>query len=424
MTSKFLLKLSLIICSSQLVACNSWLSLISVEDPNFQRCINDNSYFWQGAKDIGYLPCSQYNIHSIAGIEAFSSLHSIYLVDNELSEVDFTGNPVLARASIYGNQLKQLKLNNPKLIELNVSDNQLNQLDLSKSPELTSLHIQQNELTDLDLSAQTELGYLYASDNQISHLDLSANTQLTRVELNYNKINNINLKFCKNLEVLSMYYNQLESLDLSGNTELEFIEVSKNKLKSFKFTSNQLKPSIYAEKNLFDESTLARLDSFAGRAGTKVKYSQRTIPEEKETQPISIATSYSSFINSIKAKAKNSSRQGPLTTYTMPNSSAPQLIIGNNAWGDNQRTVFFDYTLQEPIQIEESINVIAKNLYTNNMYSSKELLSWLKSHITLEKLQSSSIVLFTSSSGKLEMEVQGNTSPKRVKFRLFNDNSP
>jgi hypothetical protein len=73
----------------------------------------------------------------------------------------------------------------PALEELNVSNNDLETIDLSKTPFLTSLDCSDNQLTAIDLSLLSDLITLDISGNDwaTNHLDISANTSLANLDV-------------------------------------------------------------------------------------------------------------------------------------------------------------------------------------------------------------------------------------------------
>ena len=61
---------------------------------------------------------------------------------------------------------------------MNVWNNQLTELDVSKNTALTTLDVSSNQLTELDVSKNTALTYLRVESNKLTELDVSKNTRL------------------------------------------------------------------------------------------------------------------------------------------------------------------------------------------------------------------------------------------------------
>jgi Leucine-rich repeat (LRR) protein len=108
-------------------------------------------------------------ISSLAGIEYFTGLKTLYCYSNELTTLDLSANTELEYLSCDNNQLPTLDLSaNTKLKTLSCSNNELTTLDLSANTELESLYCGHNKLTTLALSANTKLEYLDCSYNHIA----------------------------------------------------------------------------------------------------------------------------------------------------------------------------------------------------------------------------------------------------------------
>lgn len=68
------------------------------------------------------------------------------------------------------------------LVNLDLSTNEIEEIDLSSNTKLKTLDLSDNKLTELDVSKNTALESLLVTDNQIEVLDLTANVLLTEVK--------------------------------------------------------------------------------------------------------------------------------------------------------------------------------------------------------------------------------------------------
>lgn len=93
------------------------------------------------------------------------------------------------------------------LTDLNLSDNGINSIDLSKNIKINNLLLSNNNLSSLNLTKNTDLENLYLNGNKLTSLDLSNN---------------------KNLLVLNVNNNKLENLDLSNNTKITDLKAETN----------------------------------------------------------------------------------------------------------------------------------------------------------------------------------------------------
>jgi Leucine-rich repeat (LRR) protein len=126
----------------------------------------------------------------------------------------------------------------PQLTQLYCSDNQLTNLDVSKSTALAHLNCSSNQITSLDVSKNTALTVLYCSVNQITSLDVSKNTALTELYCVYNQLTNLDVSKNTALTGLYCYYNQLTNLDVSNNTALTWLLCSTNQLTNLDVSQN------------------------------------------------------------------------------------------------------------------------------------------------------------------------------------------
>ena len=108
---------------------------------------------------------------------------------NQLEELDVSQNPNLTSLLCYKNQLEELDVSkNTRLTELKCDNNQLKELYVSQNILLTQLHCGYNQLPELDISKNTMLTDLRCQSNQLTALDVSACTQLTKLYIDQNQI--------------------------------------------------------------------------------------------------------------------------------------------------------------------------------------------------------------------------------------------
>ena len=141
------------------------------DDENFYNCVikaynienNTSLPYTKSLTDtqlnsIKTLNCGFRDISSTKGLEKMTSLTTLYVSSNQLTELNVS--------------------NNTALTDLNVWNNQLTKLDVSKNTALTSLDVESNKLTELDVSKNTALTYLGVDSNKLTELDVSKNTRL------------------------------------------------------------------------------------------------------------------------------------------------------------------------------------------------------------------------------------------------------
>ena len=121
---------------------------------------------------------------------------------------------------------------------------------IEKLTNLTSLDLSYNNLSNIDISDNNKLTRVILTDNQLSSIDTSYNLELTELNLSNNKIENLNLKDNLELKYLELTNNNIKHLNLSKNTKLERLYLTNNKLKTLDLTNNRNLFHLEVEDNL------------------------------------------------------------------------------------------------------------------------------------------------------------------------------
>ena len=181
--------------------------------------------------NVEYLYCVGEKIEDTTGIEQLTGLQSINLGENKITSIDLSKNTNLVSVSLYDNKLSSIKLPETNNIEyLDLQKNNLSSIDLSKLTSLKRLSIANNNLSSLDVSKNTFLQKLYAASNNISSINLDNNTQLYMLDLYNNSISSIDLSKLTALYYLNLSLNNLKDIDLSKNINLAELYISSNNL--------------------------------------------------------------------------------------------------------------------------------------------------------------------------------------------------
>ena len=230
------------------------------DDDSFYKCVVD-AYNRENSTSIPYtqnlsdsqlgsikeVKCSGYHksdnakVKSAKGVERLTALTGLNVYDNKLTTLDVSKNTALTSLDVEWNQLTTLDVsNNTALTELSARENQLTTLDVSNNTALTYLNVKDNrhQLTTLDVSNNTALTYLDVSFNRLTTLDVSKNTALTKLNVYDNKLTTIDVSKNTKLIGLRIGYNKLTTLDVSKNTELTSLDVSDNKLTTLDVSKN------------------------------------------------------------------------------------------------------------------------------------------------------------------------------------------
>lgn len=132
-------------------------------------------------------------IKNIQGIEYFKSLEKLDISFNEIGDLDVSQLPNLKELYAYQCRLDNIKLCPfGKLETLDVTLNNLSSLDLEHQLMLESLSCSNNDLTELDVRNCSFLKELYCQFNYLGDLDLSENKELNTLYCeSYKKLNSV-----------------------------------------------------------------------------------------------------------------------------------------------------------------------------------------------------------------------------------------
>ncbi len=164
---------------------------------------------------IASLDVSNQSISNLSGIEAFVSLETLNVSDNQISSIDISALVLL----------KNLYANN----------NTLSMLDLQNNSALERLQVDGNNLTAINTNNLTELIELSVASNDLNSINTAPNTNLEVLNINNNQIDEIYLEDNLSLRSFSAQGNILEQIDLTANTALETILLNNNSLRDANF---------------------------------------------------------------------------------------------------------------------------------------------------------------------------------------------
>ncbi|ODG55213.1 cell surface protein [Listeria monocytogenes] len=182
---------------------------------------------------ITKLDARSQDIEDSTGIEFLTGLEVLNLEDNQLKSIDVSKNLNLKELTCSNNPLANLDVSkNLALEELTCENNELTQLDVSQNTALEYLYCPRNQLTKLDVSKNSALRYLACDVNQLTNLDVSKNPALTNLGCTKNQLTDLDVSQNPNLGTLVCSDNQLTNLDVSQNQALENLACDNNELKN------------------------------------------------------------------------------------------------------------------------------------------------------------------------------------------------
>lgn len=167
------------------------------------------------------------SVNSIAELNKFSNLQSLSLSGNRLSgTVDFSILPKLTSLNISNNYLQAINVSkNTLLTKLNASQNLLTQIDIGVLSALTELSLSRNQLTQVDVSKNIALTQLDVSDNKLTQLNVTPLTQLLDLNVSRNSLTALDTTKNLALQRLNMGWNSIAALSVKHLVNLRFLNV-------------------------------------------------------------------------------------------------------------------------------------------------------------------------------------------------------
>ena len=151
------------------------------------------------------------------------------LHNNKLSAVDLSKCPDIERLNLSQNKFFEFEYNSDKLKDLKISRNELEQIRISGCSNLRSLDVSINLLRShawIELPSSKDLVYLDVSYNMLSEFDLSKYPALQTYICNHNRMESIDLRFNTELKELKAFYQGLTSISTRTCPQLETLDVS------------------------------------------------------------------------------------------------------------------------------------------------------------------------------------------------------
>ncbi|WP_099467931.1 fibronectin type III domain-containing protein [Konateibacter massiliensis] len=163
-------------------------------------------------------------IKSVKGVEYLSELLYLCITNNSIENIDLS--------------------NNKKLIRLECSLNKLTSIDISANTELRFVWLVGNNITSLNLLNNTKIEELYCNNNQLTELDVSNLSELGWLACGYNKLNELNVSKNLKLKQLNINSTNITKMDLSSNTKLNTFACAYTDMTSIDLRNNNLMGSL------------------------------------------------------------------------------------------------------------------------------------------------------------------------------------
>ena len=257
---------------TELTCTNQQLTGIKLEGQADMKklTLNDNQLTYEttnlgDAVHLSWLNLAKNNI-AILNLRNFSELEYFDIYDNpELTTVAFADvNPKMKQIAMYNTdvvhfyddysfpELAMVDLHNtslwditftgshyPKLRSINLSNNTIEDLDVSELPLLETLTLTNNRLTSLNVAANPELVSLNIDGNrQIKKINLQNNAKLTSLNVSNTALTELDVRHMEALRSLYMDSLAIDHVDLSELKWLQTFSAKGGQLSYLDFTAN------------------------------------------------------------------------------------------------------------------------------------------------------------------------------------------
>lgn len=133
----------------------------------------------------------------------------------------------------------EIKAHKNSILELDVSGNELDYLNVENNTNLEVLECNNNKLKSLSLTGCLNLREISATWNELSTIDLTDLYYLNKINLSINKFTQ-GIDFSKNLNLHSLWLEHCEmsELDVSKNKYLQYLNIGGNYIQNLDLTNN------------------------------------------------------------------------------------------------------------------------------------------------------------------------------------------
>ena len=225
-----------------------------------------------------------------------SSVKKLYARHNNISNDIVVPNRVEI-LSLNDNKISKIILSESSeyLKEVNLSENNISNIDLNNSTNIESLTLYKNPLKNINVTKLLKLKYLYLSE--------------TKLESNIDLKNNVELKSFSISGKEEGEEPRVENFDFSSNIKLEILTIGDRNLKNFNnfnLDKSNIFSGIYLENNIINSNL--DLSNFNNLKSIKLEENKLTnITLPKNCNTINYNNCYLSVLETIKLKVKKNS---------------------------------------------------------------------------------------------------------------------
>ena len=209
----------LILTTNQMESIQSSSLPLSLEELNLQdnNFISDNDIQLSNLTNLKIINLKYHNFESFSEQNLPNSLETINLSNNNLTYFSGSNFPNLKELDLSDNQITEIDSNWLSLENLSIGNNLLESFDDSGFNNLKSLNLTGNNLTSLDVSELAQLEKLYVSNCNLESLETGNLPLLYTLYISNNNLSEIDLSQFPGLIYIGMGGNLFTELDFSNN---------------------------------------------------------------------------------------------------------------------------------------------------------------------------------------------------------------
>jgi hypothetical protein len=163
-------------------------------------------------------------------------MENSYISTNNIIKNWIKNNDDSSELKLNDLQLKDIYL--PNIVKYcNLSNNNFTEFEINEDSDLVSLNISKNKLNNIILNKK--LTYLNLSDNLFESIKFTSDT-LQLLNLSNNNLSNLNLSGFVNLIDLNLSNNNLSSFYMTETSNINFLDISNNKIQEISNIPNKL----------------------------------------------------------------------------------------------------------------------------------------------------------------------------------------
>lgn len=231
---------------------------------------------------ITSLSCVDAGIDNAADIAKLTGLKELNLSNNDITEIDLSDNTELEYLDLSSNSIETIDLSeNSKLIGLVAADSSVKEVIFPEDNEtIKTVVLNRNSLEALDVSELSNLEVLYLAYNSVSELDLSKNTKLKALNVHNNVLGDIDLSKNTSLVALNLRDNYLEEIDITPLLSLKYLDLSVNNIMELDLSKNELLETLLVNYNLISSIDISKLTKLTTVDLTNNRLDKFDVPNE------------------------------------------------------------------------------------------------------------------------------------------------